>query len=120
MMGSMFGAYAPPQGGGIFGQPQQSPLMQMLGGGGGGGMNPQLLQLAQQLMAAGGPQRLPMGATGAPSPMMGGMGQPYGQVPMTLDQNVLRGIPPQNPGAAGAFGGLPPDILRMLLGPRQI
>jgi len=123
MMGSMFGAYAPPQqgGGGMFGQPQQSPLMQMLGGGGGGGgMNPQLLQLAQQLMAAGGPQRLPMGGAPAPSPMMGmGMGQPHGQVPMTLDQNVLRGILPQG-GQSPMSGGLSPDLLRMLMSPRQI
>lgn len=94
MMGSMFGAYAPPQGGGMFGQQQQSPLMQMLGGGAGGGMgggmNPQLLQLAQQLMQAGGPQRLPaggMGMQGMQPPMMGagmGMGQPQMGLPQLL------------------------------------
>jgi len=85
---SMFGAYAmPQQGGGMFGQPQQSSLMQMLGGGMGGGMgggSPQLLQLAQQLAAAGGPQRMPMGGTpmpGAPAGgMFGGLAQP-GQIP---------------------------------------
>jgi len=85
---SMFGAYAmPQQGGGMFGQPQQSSLMQMLGGGMGGGMgggSPQLLQLAQQLAAAGGPQRMPMGgvpasAMAAPQMgMFGGMGQSPG------------------------------------------
>jgi len=81
---SMFGAYAmPQQGGGMFGQPQQSSLMQMLGGGMGGG-SPQLLQLAQQLAAAGGPQRMPMGgvpasAMAAPQMgMFGGMGQSPG------------------------------------------
>lgn len=102
MMGSMFGAYAPPQGGGdMFGQQQQqSPLMQMLGGGagGGGGMNPQLMQLAQQLMSAGGPQRLPAGGVGMQgmqSPMMGaapmgmGMGRPPG---MGMGQSQM-GLP---------------------------
>lgn len=38
----------------------------------------------------------------------------------TLDLNNLPGLPPQNPGAPGAFLGLPPEILRMLLAPRQI
>jgi hypothetical protein len=90
MMGSMFGAYAPPQGGMFGQQQQQSPLMQMLGGGG-GGANPQLLQLAQQLMSAGGPQRMPMGATGVQSPSMFGgapagmgMGQPQMGLPQLL------------------------------------
>lgn len=84
-MGSMFGAYAPPQGGMFGQQQQQSPLMQMLGGG--GGMNPQLLQLAQQLMSAGGPQRLPaggMGMQGMSSPMGAGMGQPQMGLPQLL------------------------------------
>ncbi len=120
MMGSMFGAYAPPQGGGMFGQPQQqSPLMQMMGGGGGGGMNPQLLQLAQQLLRSGGPQQSPMG--GLPGPAFPEQyNATAGSVPGTLDANTLMGVPPQRPGSPGAFGGIPPEILRILLGPRSI
>ncbi len=122
---SMFGQ-TPPSQGGMFGQQQQSPLMQMMGGGAGGmaggGMNPQMMQMLQQLLGAGGPSRLPPGGAMQPPQMgmFGQPGQPHGSVPMTMDQNVLAGIPPQNPGAAGAFGGIPPNILRMLMTPRQI
>jgi hypothetical protein len=43
-----------------------------------------------------------------------------GSVPGTMD-NMLQGMPPpQNPGAPGAFGGISPEILRMLMAPRQI
>lgn len=130
--GSMFGGA----------QQQQSPLMQLLGIGGGAGAmgasNPgmQQMQLAQQLMAMGSqqpqmpgmPPRSPMGMTG-PMPHQGG------QVPSTLDQNSLlrqnipgtmdndmwlQGMPPQNPGAPNAFGGIPPEILRMLMTPKAI
>lgn len=127
MNGSVFGAYAQPQGqGGMFGQ-QQSPLMQMMGGA--GGMNPQMMQALQMMLA------IPPTAPGGFVPGADGEGlvrSPYeptfpeqynagpGMVPGTSDQKIMRMVPPQNLGATGAFGGIPPEILRILLGPRSI
>lgn len=105
----MFGG-APPQG--MFGQSQQGPLMQLLAS------NPQLMQmlLAGGNQAQGMPQSLP--------PFPPTFPEQYnatpGSVPGTGDANLLMGIPPQNPGAPGAFGGIPPEIMRMLLAPRSI
>lgn len=107
MNNSMFGS---PSLQGMFGQQQGGPLMQLLAS------NPQLMQM---LLAGGGQAGMPL------TPPMGGpMPEQYnatpGSVPGTVDQNVLLSIPPQNPGAPGAFGGIPPEIIRMLLGPRSI
>ena len=111
MMGSMFGAYAPPQGGGMFGsQQQQSPLLQMLGGG--GGNNPQLMQIMQMLLAGGNQAQ---GQRGMTFPEQ--YNATAGSVPGTVDQNILRGVPPQGQQPNSMFG-VPPDVLRMLLAPR--
>jgi hypothetical protein len=144
---SMFGGMAQPQVGGMFGAQQQSPLMQLLGMGGqqqpGMDQN-QMMQLAQRLMAMGNPSALPQGSQQMPAMpampgmparppigmpqgmlpgipgMTGPMPQQSGRVPGTVD-NMLQGFPPpQNYGAPGAFSGISPDLVRMLMTPRQI
>src|SRR5688572_22658412 len=116
-MNSMFGG-APPQGG-MFGGQQQGPLMQLLAS------NPQLMQM----LLAGGQAPQPGGFM----PGIEGEGlspDPYaqtrpeqwmpagpGNVPGTADQNIIGMVPPQTANA-GAFGGIPPEIMRMLFAPR--
>lgn len=124
-------------GGGMFGQ---NPMSQMFAG---AVSSPQAMQMMRQLFTrpqSGGFMPGIEGEGLSPDPYAATIpdGQSQytpspGQVPLTYDQNIFRdgmlpgtmdnmlqGMPPpQNPGVPGAYGGLPPEILRMLLAPRQ-